>query len=153
MPRCHRLSRGGGRKGAPAAVREMEIALGLFDKLLAGSVAALVGTKLVQSIREDARRRNTPPHFDERVSEREFARIADKIGKAIPRVTGITTVGMTIDLEVRSNSGLSSWNARVDFNDYGRLTGQCWLRSDNSQSPIPEFFAKAVQKELRKHGI
>lgn len=55
---------------------------------------------------------------------------------------------MTIVLHVKSNTGLSIWNAEVDFNDYGRLTGTYWLKAENSNSVVPTHFADLVQAEI-----
>ena len=56
---------------------------------------------------------------------------------------------MTAAIDVRSNSGLTTWSARVDFNDYGHLTGNYWLETDNTESVIPEHFANSMQAEIR----
>ena len=55
---------------------------------------------------------------------------------------------MTVTLEVGSISGLSTWSAEIDFNDYGRLTGAYWLLSENPDSLIPEHFADAVRAQI-----
>lgn len=125
--------------------------MGFLDNLLIGGVAALIGSGIRQTYRnaqETKRRKNSKLHFDSRLGPQEFIDIASRIGKRTPRVARIVTNGMTIVLEVRSNSGLSTWTAEIDFNDYGRLTGTYWLTSENTQSPIPGFFANAVQAEI-----
>lgn len=127
--------------------------MGVFDKLLIGGVAALVGNGIVQtyrSVRETSRRKNIPLLFDDNLTQQDFTDAAFRIAKKTPRVGGIAGTEATVIVEVRSNSGLSTWTAEIDFNDYGRLTGNYWLTSENAQSPIPEFFAKALQEEIRK---
>jgi hypothetical protein len=57
---------------------------------------------------------------------------------------------MTVNLYVRFNSGLSTWAAKIDFNDYGHLTGRYWLKAENSQSIIPEHFANVVRTQIKK---
>ena len=42
---------------------------------------------------------------------------------------------------VRTQSGLSEWDFKVDFNDYGHITGKYWLSSDNDDSNIPGHVA------------
>ena len=56
---------------------------------------------------------------------------------------------MTVTLHVKSNSGLSTWSAELDFNDYGHLTGAYWLSTENTQSIIPKHFADALQEQVR----
>jgi hypothetical protein len=101
---------------------------------------------------ETKRRRNCTLRFEDGVSQDQFIAIVQDAAKHTPRVKDVTVNGMTVDLEVRSNSGLSTWAVEVDFNDYGRLTGTYWLESENSQSPIPEHFARAVQARIRERA-
>lgn len=86
--------------------------------------------------------------FDARLNEQEFISISTQIAQQTPCVPHITFTGASVLLEVRSNSGLSTWPTKIDFNDFGRLSGNYWLTSTNTQSPIPEFFAHAVQEEI-----
>ncbi|UKA55471.1 hypothetical protein LFT45_05985 [Arthrobacter sp. FW305-BF8] len=127
--------------------------MGVFDKVLITGVAALIGNGIVQtyrSVQETKRRKNTPLRFDGNLTQQDFTDAAGRIAKKTPRVAGIEVTGMTVLVEVRSNSGLSTWTAEIDFNDYGRLTGNHWLTSENTQSPIPEFFGRALQEEIWK---
>lgn len=127
--------------------------MGFLDKLLIGGVAALIGGGIVQTYRsaqETMRRKSTPMMFDDRLNQQDFVTISTRIAEHTPRVSRITSTGVTVLLDVRSNSGLSTWTAEIDFNDYGRVTGNYWLKSANTQSPIPEFFAHALQEEIWK---
>jgi len=45
---------------------------------------------------------------------------------------------------------LSEWNFKVDFNDYGHLTGQYWLTSDNDDSNIPSHVADNISSMIRE---
>lgn len=129
--------------------------MGFLDKLLVGGVAALVGGGIVRTYRsaqETNRRKNTPITFDGGLTQQEFDAVSTRVAERTPRVSRIAVNGVTVLLEVRSNSGLSTWTAEIDFNDYGRLTGNYWLQSANTQSPIPEFFAHSVQEEIWKHA-
>lgn len=129
--------------------------MGFLDKLVVGGMAALVGGGVVlqyRSAQETKHRRSTPIVFDDRLSQRDFDVIARRIGERLPRVSRVTTAGADVHLEVRSNSGLSTWTADIDFYDYGRLTGNYWIQTANTQSPIPELFAHQLQDEIRKRG-
>lgn len=129
--------------------------MGFLDKLLVGGVAALIGGGVVRgyrSVQETIRRKSTPMTFDVRLTQHDFVTISTRVAEATPRVFRSTTTGVTVLIEVRSNSGLSTWTAEIDFNDYGRLTGNYWIQSSNTQSPIPEFFARAVQEEIWKRA-
>lgn len=127
--------------------------MGFLDKLLVGGVAALIGGGVVRSyrsIQETVRRQSTPMTFDVRLSQHDFVTMSTRIAERTPRVFRSTTTGASVLIEVRSNSGLSTWTAEIDFNDYGQLTGNYWIQSANTQSPIPEVFARAVQEEIWK---
>ncbi|NOJ58425.1 hypothetical protein [Arthrobacter sp. 260] len=129
--------------------------MGFFDKAIIGGFAALIGNGIVQTYRSNQvtnRRKSTPIQFDDTVTQRDFNDAADRIGRKTPRVARVLASGMTVHLTMRSNSGLTTWKAEIDFNDYGRLTGNYWISSENTQSPIPEFFAQGLQEEIRKAG-
>lgn len=51
---------------------------------------------------------------------------------------------------VISQSGLSEWDFTLDFNDYGKLTGRFWLRSENSDSHLPERLGTAIQMQVER---
>lgn len=125
--------------------------MGILDKALFGGAAALIGVavrSIYREAQETKRRKSSPLNFDNRLSQQDFIDISCSVASRIRRVVEVKTTGMTVVLEVRSNSGLTTWKADVDFNDYGRLTGNYWLSSENDQSPIPEYFAKELQREI-----
>lgn len=125
--------------------------MGLFDKVLVTGGVALAGAvarSMYKDAQETKRRKDSPLHFDEGLTEREFDDIARATAQRTPRVQAAVTDGMTVTLYVKSNSGLTSWKAEVDFNDYGRLTGKYWLHSENSDSVIPKHFADAVREQI-----
>ena len=126
--------------------------MGLLEKLLWTGGAVLVGAALRssrQAARETRRRVNSPLCFDDGITEQEFAEVAASAARSLPRLKKLSVTGMTAAIDVRSNSGLTTWSARVDFNDYGHLTGNYWLETDNTESVIPEHFANSMQAEIR----
>lgn len=134
--------------------------MGLVDKALVGGAVALAGfvartlyvdgKESKRQAEEEQRRKNSPFVFDPRLGYQDFQYLVGEIAKTTPRLVGVRIGGLVVFLEVRSNSGLSTWSARIDFNDYGHITGQYWLSSDNSQSPIPKFFADSLRVEIQK---
>ena len=134
--------------------------MGLFDKALVGGAVALAGVvaralyvdgkETKRRAGEEQRRRNSPLVFDTRLSYQDVQDLVGEIAKNTPRLLDVSIDGLVAFLEVRSNSGLTTWSANIDFNDYGHLTGRYWLTTDNTQSPIPKFFANAVQAEIQR---
>ncbi|RXR23727.1 hypothetical protein EQW78_10950 [Oerskovia turbata] len=125
--------------------------MGVLSKALAGGAAILIGAgirALLRDAQETKRRKSSPLQFDDGLAAQDFAHLASEVASRTPRVTKADVTGMTVGLVVRSNSGLTTWSAEIDFNDYGRLTGAYWLTSENDQSPIPTFFADALQDEI-----
>lgn len=94
-------------------------------------------------------RRATPPSYDDGVSEEEFEQIVLKAKKGIPRIKTTTVKGFVVDIEVKSQSGISIWEATIDFNDFGHLTGWYKIWSENDDSNIPKAFARDVIEGIR----
>lgn len=125
--------------------------MGLLGKLLAGGAvvaAGAVARSLYKDAQETQRRKSSPLHFDERLTQADFIAIAHGVAERVPRVQQVVVTGMTVTLDVSSNSGLSTWTAEIDFNDYGRLTGTYWVTSGNSDSLIPEHVADGMKENL-----
>lgn len=126
--------------------------MSVADRLRVGAGMAarvLLSVSGIEEMRETRRRRSAPLRFLDGITHDEFAMLAREVGKRTPRVTGVAVTGMQVNLVVRSNSGLTDWTARVDFSDYGHLTGRYWLSTDNAESMVPQHFAKAMREEIR----
>lgn len=108
--------------------------------------AGVVG-RLIKKAREEAeeqeRRRSTSCRFLDGFSESDFELMAIRAAKRIKRLS-VSVEGPIIYGTVQSQSGISEWYFKVDFNDYGHITGRYWLSSDNSDSSIPERYADTV---------
>ena len=98
--------------------------------------------------RLEEQRRSTPPSYEDGVSEDEFHKIVKAARKGIPRIKSTTIKGLVVDIEVKSQSGISIWEATVDFNDFGHLTGWYRIWSENDDSSIPEAFARDVAEGI-----
>lgn len=127
--------------------------MSVVGRLLAGIAAALISSGVSQALRflrESKRRQRSPLQFTEQLTQEDFNALVEEIARVTPRLTHVTTSGLITTMDVRSNSGLTSWKAVIDFNDFGSPTGRYWIHAENKQSPIPEFFAKKVQSELHR---
>ena len=125
-----------------------------LGKLVSGGRVLLnvAASTLFKSSLETKRRKGSPLLFDQALSQSDFTQMAQDIAKRAPRVADVIVTGMTVTLRVASNTGLSTWTAEIDFNDYGRLTGKHWLHAENSQSLIPKHFAMAMQAQIERRA-
>ena len=99
---------------------------------------------------EEVRRKKTPCYFAKELSKEEFSKIAIKVAKPIKRLK-VSTNEQFVYGEVRSSSGISTWSFTLDFNDYGRITGNYWCRSQNCDSQIPWSYAKQLKIAIEEH--
>lgn len=97
---------------------------------------------------EEARRRNTPCHFIDGISQDEFAQIARKAAKRIKRVISIDINGPFITGIACSQSGITTWSFTLDFNDYGHITGSYWHTAENVSSNIPNALGNSIQSAI-----
>ncbi|MDT3344473.1 hypothetical protein [Microbacterium aquilitoris] len=132
---------------------EMVVEVLMLDKIVLAGLAVLAGgglAKGIKSIRETQRRRATAPVFDDGLTESDFRASVDQAVRKTPRVVEASVAGLVVAITVRSSSGLTKWSAEIDLNDYGHLTGRYWIRSENSQSPIPQHFAHELTAEVER---
>lgn len=129
--------------------------MGFLDKLLIGGAVAVVGALAVKGTREAAAaareeqlRRESPPRFIPWLTERDFSLMVGYVASLSPRVIRAEARGLVVEITVRSNSGLTTWSADLDFNDYGNPSGKYWIRTENDQSPVPRWFAEKLAEQM-----
>lgn len=129
--------------------------MGFLLKAAIGAIGvglAAVGIKNVKhNIEEENRRKNTVCRFEGEISKEEFYVMVKCGGKGIRRITGLRAEDTMVYGTVRSQSGISDWCFRIDFNDYGRLTGKYWLSTDNSDSDIPKIVAERIAQQIHDY--
>lgn len=97
-----------------------------------------------QKSEEEHKRRTTPYYFDEGITEDNFKNIVLQAGRHIKRVEELTSDGLIVSGSFRSQSGLTSCDFEIDFNDYGHITGRYWISSENPESSIPKHIAQNI---------
>ena len=89
-------------------------------------------------------RKNTPFVFPDNLSEAVFREMAIRVAKPIKRLY-VSVDRQFVRGTVRTSSGINTWEFTIDFNDYGTLTGNYWIRFvENSDSQIPYSYAKQL---------
>lgn len=105
-------------------------------------------TLLFKTSAEERRRKNTPCSFENGLSRDEFNEISNSVCKSIKRVREFSVVAPIIQGTVRSQSGISEWKFKIDFNDYGKVSGKYWIETDNSDSDIPSVIAERIKEAI-----
>lgn len=93
-------------------------------------------------------RRNTACLFRDGITKLEFEEIARRSAKRIKRLH-IDVDAPIVNCEVDSQSGISTWEFTLDFNDFGHITGTYWItKRGNYDSSIPNRFAELMQEAI-----
>lgn len=97
---------------------------------------------------EEVERKNTPCRFDEQLSFEDFQSLAIEVAKPIKRLF-VTIDRHFVCGEVRTVSGVNSWTFKLDFNDFGKVTGNYWFAyQENTDSTIPSSYAKQLSAAI-----
>ena len=102
---------------------------------------------------EEIRRKNTQCTFEDGISSEEFEAIIRKAAKPIRRLKKIYINEAVVYGTVLTQSGISTWSFQLDFNDYGHITGNYWMTSENDDSSIPERLALTIQIDIALHRM
>ncbi|WP_251197387.1 hypothetical protein [Anaerotardibacter muris] len=102
---------------------------------------------------EEKRRKESPCVFSDGISKERFAELTREAARETIRIESFDINEMTVIIHVKSQSGLTSWNASIDYSDYGHLTGRYWLTTENNESLIPEHFAKILRGKIESNLV
>ena len=123
----------------------------LFELLVGGFFGAAFASS-ARERRETEKRRSFPCQFNEGVDRDAFENSAYKAGRMIKRVINISVDGPMVYGTVRSQSGISTWDFSLDFNDYGHITGNYWSWSENNDSDIPNRVASIMNQYMKEYA-
>lgn len=102
-------------------------------------------------IKEEERRRGMPICWPDGLNQEIFEEICRKAAKSIKRLKIKSFDGLYISCEVRTSSGLSTWDFSADFYDYGELSGRYFTNYvENKDSTIPEIFLEKVSEGIKE---
>ena len=106
-----------------------------------------------KAAKEEESRIECDPDYTEGISEEQLEEIISRAAQSIKRIKSHTfdPRSATAYFTVKSNSGITTWGFSVDFNNYGHIDGQYWLRTDNHDSAIPRAVADTIEEEIQKH--
>ena len=122
--------------------------MGFLLKALGVGLAVAGVKKIKHNIEEENRRKNSVCRFDGDITKEEFYVMVKRGGKGIKRLKSLYAEGPIAYGTVRSQSGISDWCFRIDFNDYGEISGRYWLSTDNDDSDIPKIVADRISQMI-----
>ena len=101
----------------------------------------------------EQQRRNSSFTYNEYINEEVFERIVSDVVKSIKRIEYYSVYGPIVECSVRTQSGISNWEFKIDYNDFGKLTGRYWiLEYGNYDSDIPKSVAERISKMVSHYG-
>ena len=102
---------------------------------------------------EEFIRKTSICNFEDGISYKQFRSIIITTCKPIKRLVNYEIDGLILRGTVITQSGISKWNFEIDFNDYGHLTGNYWLKSENYDSKIPNVIAENIKSYIETNNI
>lgn len=136
--------------------------MGFLSYLLLGGIS-LYGIHKIKESNEEVRRAEEERiemenkrksyiySFNEGLSKEKFNEIVYSCTKKIRRIERIDIYGLAIYVTVSSQSGISSWDFVLDYNDYGELTGKCYIKKENYDSNIPRKLNDLIYEKLEPY--
>lgn len=129
--------------------------MGIFSKLLVAGAVGLGINQLSKNVmtskkeaKKEIERKSNVCKFDGEINKEEFRLIVEKALKNSKRIIGYSIKGPIINCKVLSQTGSTTWSFKIDFNDYGRLTGRYWLFNSNLDSTIPTNVAEKIKNHI-----
>lgn len=122
-------------------------AVGVVGAVLHASAKNVEQRKIENA--EEERRKSAECIFDDGITQEEFEVIAKRAGKGIKRLSELKVDEMVVIGTVHSQSGITDWNFKIDFSDYGHLTGKFWMSTDNDDSEIPRTIAGRISDAIK----
>ena len=92
----------------------------------------------------------SPCRFSDGISEEEFENIVHLSKKElkIARLKQVYVLGASVTGKVVSQSNISEWYFKLNFNDHGHLTGRYSITSENEDSNIPRRFGDTISAHI-----
>lgn len=108
--------------------------------------------KKKRSARQELIRRNIVCLFEDGISKEQFEAIASRECMRFESVLLEAEVdGPVIQGIVCSQSRTSEAKFKIDFNNFGHITGKYWMWSDNDNTEIPEMIAESISEAFRNY--
>ena len=100
--------------------------------------------------KEENKRKGIPINWPDGLNQEVFEEICRKAAKPIKRLKIKSFDGLYISCEVRTSSGLSTWDFFADFYDYGELSGRYFTNYIENKEQLDEFIKILKQDKYFK---
>ena len=105
--------------------------------------------KLEQEKSREDYRKSIPCVFDNGITESEFAVIVRRAISNSRKIKDCLVSGPVVFCTVVSGVGDAYWSFKIDFNDFGHITGKYWILSDYEDVAYPTHIAKKIEKLIK----
>lgn len=99
----------------------------------------------------ESERRKAICRFEKGISKEEFRTMVKRSGKNIEHITGLFAEGALVFGTIKTSNEASGWCFKIDFNDFGELTGEYCIEADNKQSVIPKIIAERIAQQIHEY--
>lgn len=100
---------------------------------------------------EEENRQNSWNGFNKKLTADDFSRLAHKSKKKFKRIKYIETKDSYVIGTFVSQSGINEYEFKIDYNDYGAITGKYWvINRGNYDSDIPISFANEMKSLIKQ---
>lgn len=101
----------------------------------------------VDDVKQEKERKETPFHYPENLSEADFEALALETAQSFKGLA-VVVKNQFVYVTVPSPSGITTWNFKADFNDFGTITGKHWITSENFNSAVPKNYSDKLEKNI-----
>jgi len=106
-----------------------------------------------ERVYNEEKRRAKVYKFNDGFSQKDFERIVLECTKHIKKIQKVEVYMLTIRCEVLSQSERTRWWFSLDYNDYGKLTGKCYSKTENTKSRIPERLNNLIFEKIEPYIV
>lgn len=88
--------------------------------------------------------------FKDGISYDDFSSIVYMCAYSIKRIKNVVIRNAVVFCTVESQTGFSDWNFRLDFNNWGHITGTYWRHTENYDSSIPKHLGNMISGKIHQ---
>lgn len=104
--------------------------------------------KQIEQRELEKKRIQTPCEFTKEFTQENFTDLAVLVAAPMTRLSIVVNCYL-VKGTVRTVSGINTWSFILDFNDFGKITGNYWIKAnENLESSIPNKYANMLKDAI-----